>query len=97
MSATEPTDVQLAEMQFRCDFCMVGPGEWCRSKSGKRAQYLHFHRWEAVMDVIKLSGFAAEEEHQRRLIIKLRQGISTIRVQGTRDVRAQCDELLRVY
>lgn len=43
--STQFTDaVDAVAIAYRCERCDVEPGDWCRTSSGRRAQYLHAPR-----------------------------------------------------
>lgn len=79
MSRTQPTDSEWAEMLFRCAYCKAGPGEWCETvrgrnrRVGQSARYLHNARWQAVREVIRLSGWQGYLEQQRAQAGELRR------------------------
>jgi hypothetical protein len=40
-----------AMLDGACRYCGAEPGVWCRSKTGRRARYLHADRWYTARDV----------------------------------------------
>ena len=47
---TDSLDVRGQMLSFACDYCHVKPGDWCVTKSGHRASFLHAARWWAWKD-----------------------------------------------
>lgn len=45
MSRTKPNDLERAELAFPCLTCDAEPGDWCVSRSGAWAPYLHEPCW----------------------------------------------------
>lgn len=84
MSQNEPHEMEQAQLRFTCRTCSAPPGGWCRTASSHSAQRLHAPRYEAVMEVVRLSGYeqwVTDLEHER---IQLRQKLALATDSGTR-------------
>ena len=47
MTEEDDRSVQEQMLAFTCGYCAAPDGEWCSTKSGARASYLHSARWWA--------------------------------------------------
>jgi hypothetical protein len=47
--ATEEGEIPVQQqmLSFVCEYCSAPAGQWCLTKSGNRASYLHGARWWA--------------------------------------------------
>lgn len=57
-------------VEYSCDYCKAGPGQWCETKSGARAEWLHVARSYPVNEAYHL-GWQGEEEEMRARIKSL--------------------------
>lgn len=62
MSTNDELD-QLA-LEYTCGFCGMGPGEWCRTKSDIKTQFLHSSRQNPIFSAYGL-GYCDAEDHYR--------------------------------
>ena len=56
-----------AAVSYRCERCGAEPGEWCRTTSGRRAQYIHAPRLDPVWSVMQWAWSLGERETKEYL------------------------------
>lgn len=51
MTWNKPTPFERLELGFICDYCHQQPGEWCRTRSNQRSQFLHGSRFHRAVEI----------------------------------------------
>lgn len=57
-------------LEYTCAYCLAEPGDWCRTKTGARAEWLHSIRTNAIASAYGLGwqeGDAETREHIKKL------------------------------